>query len=164
MATICCGSCDRKLDGVPEERGTAREEFVTAHDWWEDRWADPPRPSSCPYCGGLRQYIGESCWCCGERVLELPEGHPDRGPAARKQASTWCYMTSVVMDIVEPDAECRAGMMCWGCFRKHRNDIDMWIDRGIWEAWGSVIPYERLPILDHEVGDRVIYTLLSDAP
>lgn len=161
MATLCCGKCERRLEGVPES-GAEREAFLEAHDWWEDRWCTPPRPPSCPHCGGLRNYVGTACMCCGETIVELPEDHPDRGEAAREQAETWCYATAFVMDIVEPDQDCRAGVVCWQCFRKNRNDVDMWIDRAIWEAWGSVIPYERLPILDHENEDASrVYAPLS---
>lgn len=155
MATICCGSCDRRLEGVPDEPGEARERYVSGADWWVDRWAEPPRPSMCPYCGGRRQYVGTSCWCCGEPIVELPEGHADRGEAAREEAMTWCYLTATVMDIVSQDEPCRAGVICWNCLRKHRNDIDMWIDPGCWdELWHAVVPYDRLPILDHEKHDK----------
>ena len=42
---------------------------------------------------------------------------------------------------------CRACVVCHQCF--HKLDPDLWINETIWSSIGPLVPYEKLPVLDH---------------
>jgi hypothetical protein len=81
------------------------------------------------------------CFACGRFTDEVTE----EGPTADEVGQTYRWTTGV-LDVHE-DGPCRAAVACWPCFWK--TDPDQWILPARWNALHPVVPFERLPMLDH---------------
>lgn len=94
------------------------------------------------------------CFACGRFTDDVGA---DEGPTADTagQVHRW---TTGVLDVHE-HGPCRAAVVCWPCCWK--TDPDQWILPAHWAALHPVVPYERLPLLDHDnpkAWDPAIYS------
>ncbi len=85
------------------------------------------------------------CFACGRFTDEVKDGPT---PDEVAQAERW---ETGILDVHSgrKDEPCRAGIACWVCFWK--TDPDMWISPEHWIALNPLVPYEKLPVLDHEL-------------
>lgn len=84
------------------------------------------------------------CFACGRFTDDVGTVE---GPTADEVAQTHRWVTGVLD--VHDKGPCRAAVVCWPCFWK--TDPDQWILPAHWAALDPVIPYERLPLLDHRL-------------
>ena len=84
------------------------------------------------------------CFCCGEIASSRTDG-----PIPDDAADRW---TAGVLDVHSLEERgCRAGVCCWPCFWSH--DPDMWIAPEHWDEKNPVVPFEKLPVLNHSASD-----------
>jgi hypothetical protein len=81
------------------------------------------------------------CVCCGRWCDEVKGG-----PTAVEVAQTRRWEAQVLD--VSHDGACRAAVVCWECFWKAKPDL--WIEPEHWAALKPLVPYEKLPVLDHK--------------
>lgn len=100
------------------------------------------------------------CFACGRRPGDVTDG-PTADEAG--QCRRW---EAGVLDVHETDDRgCRAAVACWACF--WRTDPDMWISSECWAALDPVVPYEKLPVFDHDAPnswDPAAYPWPVDVP
>jgi len=82
------------------------------------------------------------CFACGRFTDEVSVD----GPTAQEvgQVRRW---TAGVLDVNGNDGPCRAAVVCWRCFWK--TEPDTWILPEHWAALTPLVPFEKLPALDH---------------
>jgi hypothetical protein len=81
------------------------------------------------------------CFACGRFTDEVTEEGPTADEAGQVQR-----VSTGVLDVHE-NGPCRAAVACWPCFWK--TDPDQWITPADWQALSPIIPFDRLPLLDH---------------
>src|SRR5689334_1616791 len=84
------------------------------------------------------------CFACGRFTDEVGL---DEGPTADEAGQTSRWSTGV-LDVHDTE-RCRAAVVCWPCC--WRAEPDQWIRPSDWAALMPVIPYEQLPLLDHDL-------------
>jgi hypothetical protein len=84
------------------------------------------------------------CFACGRFTDEVGA---EEGPRAEDVGQIERWVTGVID--VHDEPRCRAAIVCWPCHWKP--DPDQWIRPAQWAALGPVVPYERLPLLDHNL-------------
>jgi len=85
------------------------------------------------------------CFCCGQMSHDRTDG-PDPDEEEVGQAYRW---SNGVLDVA--GGGCRAAVLCWPCFWKY--DPDMWVTKHIYELEKPMVPFDKLPYLDHDNDD-----------
>lgn len=86
------------------------------------------------------------CFACGRFADEISTFE---GPTAEEAGQCERWLIGV-LDVHE-GGPCRAAVACWPCFWK--TDPDLWIRPATWDALKPVVPFERLPLFDHDRSD-----------
>lgn len=56
-----------------------------------------------------------------------------------------------ILDVVDTETGCFAAVLCWPCFWSYQPD--MWINKPIYQSTNPIVPFEKLPKLDHDNSD-----------
>jgi hypothetical protein len=94
------------------------------------------------------------CFRCAKEISVLPDGDPAR------DSDRYSYAPAFVVEVLPggpggASGACRAAVLCWSCM--HAIDLDLWISEDGWNAIGSAVSFDKLPIYDHDA-------ILADEP
>lgn len=90
------------------------------------------------------------CFCCGNEIVELPEGDPRRRD--EDDEAVCHYAPAFVLEVLAGGpgglSGCRAAVICWECLNKI--NPDMWDCDEYWNARNPVVRFDKLPHFDHD--------------
>ena len=93
------------------------------------------------------------CFCCGLETRREGAPEPKECGGDSAEDCSWAGAVETIIEVVEGDGKpCRCVVVCNPCF--HRIHPDMWINRKIWEELKPTVPYDRLPVYDHDAENR----------
>ena len=91
------------------------------------------------------------CFRCAKEIVIPPKDDPIYNTIPDPPG--FCYfMPGIVLEVLQdcaiPDDTCHCAVVCWACFAEIHPD--MWIEKRHWTALAPAIPFEKLPVFDHE--------------
>jgi len=90
------------------------------------------------------------CFWCAETITTLPENDPHR------EHENYSYFPAGVLEVLPgdqggnggDDKSCRCTVLCWDCFNKY--EPDMWTCETHWNDVKPAVPFNKLPLFDHD--------------
>lgn len=97
------------------------------------------------------------CFCCAKDIVPL-EGKELEETRTRieKEDYSYGYSPAFVLEVVANAGgiPCRCTVVCWPCVLKIHPD--MWESDETWASYKPAVPFDKLPIFDHEGVNRDI--------
>lgn len=85
------------------------------------------------------------CFRCANEIVELAADDPRRAGTG----VSYGYWPVFVVEVLKENSEaCRAAVLCWPCVNEV--DLDMWLSGDQWDADKPAVPFDQLPIYDHD--------------